>query len=214
MPLERPTTEPEGPPHVPILSTRRLTIRPLAEGDLDAVHRLFKDIGWVDPALGEDEQREHRRSWLAWSLAGYREFERLHQPPLGDRAVARADGGLVGLVGLVPSFAPFGQLPGFGGAATALRTMEMGLFWAISPAAQGQGYATEAAAALADWAFDGLLLGRLVATTQHDNAASIAVMRRLGMRIEINPQPDPPWLQTVGVLHANDRASPSPAESS
>jgi RimJ/RimL family protein N-acetyltransferase len=203
-----------GPPHVPLLSTSRLTIRPLAEGDFDAVHRLFRDIGWVDANLGDGELGERRRSWLAWSIAGYREFERLYQPPLGDRAVARkADGVLVGLVGLVPSFAPFGQLPSFGGAATALRTMEMGLFWALSPAAQGQGYATEAAGALVDWAFDGLLLDRLVATTEHENTASIAVMRRLGMRIEINPQPEPPWLQTVGVLRANDRVSPSPAES-
>lgn len=206
-------SEADGAPYVPTLTTERLIVRPLAEADLAAVHQLYLDIDWVDASLPLVELYDRRASWLAWTTSGYREFERLYQPPLGDRAVARkADGALVGLVGLVPSFAPFGQLPGFGGAAKALRTMEMGLFWALSPAAQGQGYATEAAKALVDWAFDSLLLDRLVATTEHDNTASIAVMRRLGMRIEINPQPDPPWLQTVGVLRAIDR--PSSAESS
>jgi len=207
-------SEADGAPFVPTLETKRLLVRPLLETDLAAVHKLYLDIDWVDTSLPQTELYDRHASWLAWTSSSYREFERLYQPPLGDRAVARkADGAMIGLVGLVPSFAPFGQLPGFGGAAKALRTMEMGLFWAISPDAQGQGYATEAAAALVDWAFEGLLLDRLVATTEHDNAASIAVMRRLGMRIETNPQPDPPWLQTVGVLRAIDRVSPTPAES-
>jgi len=207
-------SEADGAPFVPTLETKRLLVRPLLETDLAAVHRLYLDIDWVDTSLPQTELYDRHASWLAWTSSSYRELERLYQPPLGDRAVARkADGAMIGLVGLVPSFAPFGQLPGFGGAAKALRTMEMGLFWAISPDAQGQGYATEAAAALVDWAFEGLLLDRLVATTEHDNAASIAVMRRLGMRIETNPQPDPPWLQTVGVLRAIDRVSPTPAES-
>src|SRR4051812_1559936 len=41
---------------------------------------------------------------------------------------------------------------------------------------------------------------RIVAATEHDNLASIGVMRRLGMRIERNPDPEPHWFQTVGVL--------------
>jgi RimJ/RimL family protein N-acetyltransferase len=208
-------SEPSGPPHVPVLMTERLIVRPMVAGDGEVVHRLFMDIGWTDTSLPEHEIRRQRISWLDWSIANYRELERLYQPPLGERAVVLKDtGAFVGLVGLVPSFAPFGQLPGFGGSPHTLRTMEMGLFWAFSPAIQGRGYASEAAAALVDWAFDGLLLERLVATTEHDNAASIAVMRRLGMTIEVNPRPEPPWLQTVGVLRAIDRSSPKTAESS
>jgi hypothetical protein len=57
------------------------------------------------------------------------------------------------------------------------------------------------ARALVDHAFEHLRLERLVATTTYVNAASIAVMRKLGMRIERNPYPSPPWLQVVGVLH-------------
>jgi len=207
-------SEAEGAPTVPMLITERLVIRALADADAEAIHQLFLNIEWADTSMPEMELFQRRKSWLDWTRAGYREFERLYQPPLGDRAVVRkADNVLVGLVGLVPAFAPFAQLPSFGGAAKALRTMEMGLFWAFSPDAQGEGFATEAAGALVDWAFDGLFLDRLVATTEHDNAASIAVMRRLGMRIEVNPQADPPWFQTVGVLRATDRTSPASAES-
>jgi ribosomal-protein-alanine N-acetyltransferase len=82
----------------------------------------------------------------------------------------------------------------------AYRVTEMGLFWAIDPDHQRQGYATEAAQALIDFAFQQLRVKRLIATTEYDNTASIAVMRKLGMRIEKNPFPDPPWLQVVGIL--------------
>ena len=43
-------------------------------------------------------------------------------------------------------------------------------------------------------------LKRLVATTEYDNFASQAVMTKLGMRLERNPFPEPPWLQLVGIL--------------
>jgi len=41
---------------------------------------------------------------------------------------------------------------------------------------------------------------RLIATTEYDNAASMGVMLKLGMRLEQNPFADPPWLQMVGIL--------------
>ena len=50
------------------------------------------------------------------------------------------------------------------------------------------------------YAFAQLRLRRVVATTEHDNARSISVMRRLGMRIERNPLPEPAWFQSVGIL--------------
>ena len=77
------------------------------------------------------------------------------------------------------------------------------MFYAISPAHQRRGYASEAARALVDYAFQRLNLKRVVATTNYDNAASIGVMRKLGMWVEKNPRPEPPWLQVVGVLENN-----------
>jgi len=190
-------------PFLPTLETDRLTIRLLTFDDLDACHRLFVDIGWTDAAIGEAELRERRRTWLEWTIAGYREFARLHQPVYGERAIARkSDGGFVGLIGMVPSMAPFAQLPSSGAGPGAPANPEVGLFWALSPAAQGRGLMTEAARAFSRHLFDVNSLTRLVATTEHDNAKSIAVMRRLGMRIEANPYPDPFYLQVVGILDA------------
>jgi RimJ/RimL family protein N-acetyltransferase len=126
--------------------------------------------------------------------------ERLRQPPYGDRAVVlKETGALVGSVGFVPCLAPFGQIPSFGGMEGSPSTPEVGLFWALRPGERGKGYATEAAA-MVRFAFDELRLRRLVATTEFENLASIAVMRRLGMTIERNPFPSPHWLQVVGVL--------------
>ena len=110
---------------------------------------------------------------------------------------------MVGMVGVVPSMGPFGQLPGFGGAAPAERFRpEVGLYWGLAPSHRGNGYATEAAAALIAYGFGEMRLARIVATTMRDNHASIAVMRRLGMRVEENPLPDPFWFQVVGWLDA------------
>ena len=54
------------------------------------------------------------------------------------------------------------------------------------------------------YAFQHLNLKRVVATTEYANPGSIGVMRRLGMTIERNPFPEPPWLQVVGVLNDSE----------
>jgi RimJ/RimL family protein N-acetyltransferase len=182
------------------IDTERLRIRPLGPADLEDCHQLNVDLGWVDPTSTEAEQRERRRSWLAWMVDCYREFGRLHQPRYGERAIVRkADDRFVGLVGLVPSLVPMGQLDGYGALRGAPASPELGLFWAVAPALQRQGFATEAALAFMTHVARVLDARRLVATTEHDNAASIAVMRRIGMRCHLNPYPEPPWLQVVGV---------------
>ncbi|MFO7635275.1 MAG: GNAT family N-acetyltransferase [Caldilinea sp.] len=76
----------------------------------------------------------------------------------------------------------------------------IGLYWEVSPRHQRRGYATEAGAALIRYAFMELNLQRLVANTNYDNAASIGVMRKLGMSIQHNPLPEPPSMQIVGML--------------
>lgn len=182
------------------LETARLLIRPFTRDDLDAVHHLL-DGELADINFGTEgaKARAERERWLSWTLLGYEESAKLNQPPYGDRAVVlKQTGAVIGAIGLVPCIDAFGLLPGF--APSRATSAEVGLFYAVSLAHQRQGYAAEAARALVDFAFRELGLGRLVAATEHDNAASIAVMRKLGMRIERNPFPEPPWLQVVGVL--------------
>ena len=193
---------------LPTLKTDRLRIRPLSAKDLSICHQLYLDTKWADQGLADEPNLQIRRSWLDWTIRNYTELDRLNQPPYGDRAVELQENGrLIGLVGLVPLLAPFAQLPTFGSAVNAPFSAEVGLFWMISPAMQGRGLATEAARALVSFAFDVLKVGRIIAGTEYDNFASMAVMRKLGMRIERNPFPSPAWFQITGILH-NERQGP------
>lgn len=181
---------------MPSIETERLLIRELAVDDLDAVHHVLNE------SFG-DEPLEQRRTWLQWTVLNYECLGRLYQPPYGDRAVVRkVDGVLVGTVGFVPSYAPVGLLPSFttGTPADALHQPAFGMFWAVGAAYRGQGYASEAARAMVEYAFTHLRLKRIVATTEHDNAASMAVMRHIGMRVERNTHAAPPYFQVMGWL--------------
>jgi len=172
---------------VPPLESARLTVRELVAGDVAAVEQL----------IGDDRER-----WLRWTTLGYEQLAELRQPPYGERGVVlRESGRLVGLVGLVPSLGPFGLLPSWPEPGGRYRP-EVGLYWAVAPSHRRRGVASEAAAALIDHAFAELHLARVVATTERENVASIGVMRRLGMRVEENPEPEPAWFQVVGVLAA------------
>jgi ribosomal-protein-alanine N-acetyltransferase len=169
---------------VPPLETERLMIREFVLDDLPVVRRL----------VDSDAER-----WLQWTVLSYAELAHLHQPPYIDRAIElKATHEVIGTCGYAPLLAPFGQIAGINGAAR--NTAEVGLFWSVLPAHRRHGYATEAGRALIEYAFKTLELQRILATTTYDNAASIGVMRKLGMRVEHNPLPDPPWLQVVGIL--------------
>jgi len=56
--------------------------------------------------------------------------------------------------------------------------------WTFATAYQGKGYATEAASAVLDLAFDRLGLHRVIAELDPRNSASIRMCRRLGLREE------------------------------
>lgn len=58
------------------------------------------------------------------------------------------------------------------------RVVEMG--WVLNPSFGGHGYATEAAAALATFAFEHLGAGEITAKIRRENERSIALARRLG----------------------------------
>jgi RimJ/RimL family protein N-acetyltransferase len=178
------------------LETDRLVIRPFVHADAAEFRRL------LDEAFGNNGygSEDATRLLLDYNVIADKAHDALHQPPYEDRAIVlkAADGALVGSVGLAPCLAPFGLLPSLRGSRR--RTPEVGLFWALFPEHWANGYATEAARAMVSYAFDELDLDRIVATTEHENVRSIAVMRRLGMTIERNPNAEPRWFQTVGVL--------------
>lgn len=182
---------------VRVLETERLLIRPFHSSDLAEAATV------LDSCFGS-EPIERRAEWLSWTIQNYEALHRLGQPPYGDMAVTRkSDGVVVGTVGLVPCLGPFESLEYFRrhrSAPARAFTPEVGLFWAVAPPHRGARIALEAAAALAASVFQTLSLDRLVAMTERVNAPSIAVMRRLGMTIEVNASPEPPWFQVVGIL--------------
>jgi ribosomal-protein-alanine N-acetyltransferase len=183
---------------MPVLQSERLIVRPFNMGDLDAFHRILD----IDMDFGGATYDE-RRDWLEWAVRNYQQLARLYQPPYGERAVTLKDGTLIGAVGLVPSGIPWGVLPDCrapGEPPNTFVSAEFGLFWAIGPAHQRQGYASEAAGALIDYIFKTIYARRVVAQTDHTNLASQAVMRRLGMKVYANPGDDPFWFEVVGVL--------------
>ncbi len=185
-----------SPTAMPPLVTDRLVIRPFISSDLDAIHAALLDYA---PAT-----REERAAWLLWSIDNAEQLAALFQPPYGDRAIVRrADDTVIGSCGLVPAMGPFGLLPSFADIPPARRAHnvpQVGLFYALAPDVRRQGYATETVRALIDYGFSAWNLDRIIAQTSYDNEASMAVMRRAGMRIERNPAPEPEWFQVVGII--------------
>jgi RimJ/RimL family protein N-acetyltransferase len=179
------------------LTTERLLLRRLLASDWPIAEVVFRQSWAYQRPATEDPQvlRDHfQRCVLA-----DRVFEYLCQPPLTERAITlRRTGEVVGLAGFVACVAPFGQLPSFGGYPNVPYTPEIELCWAVLPKHQGRGYATEAGRALVEFAFNDFRLKRVVACTDRTNLVSRRVMEKIGMRVELNPFPEPVWLQAVG----------------
>jgi [ribosomal protein S5]-alanine N-acetyltransferase len=182
------------------LETERLLIRPFADGDLNAIAAILESAA-DDAVTG----RYVRHGGLNAAV-----LRDLGQPPLGDRAIVmRRTGDLIGLAGLVPAFGPFDQLRPLEeepkrDMPPAPNRIEIGLYYRVAVKHRKRGIATETARALAAFAFERMHLGRIVATTERDNHASQAVMRRLGMRMHENARADPDWFQVVGVLETEN----------
>jgi RimJ/RimL family protein N-acetyltransferase len=188
------------------LSTPRLQIRPFTLDDLPAIHQMLDlDPQRNDPGSYGALSLEQRGDWLRWMILSYDQLAWLHQPPYCDLAIElRATRALIGACGFAPCLAEFGQLPSLadGTKLHGLTWPEVGLYWEIASGQRRQGFAAEAGQALIDYGFQHLKLLRIVAMTRYDNTASIGVMRKLGMTVERNMLPDPPWLQVVGITES------------
>jgi RimJ/RimL family protein N-acetyltransferase len=185
------------------IETERLIIRPFVMEDLQAIHRI------LDQTLGDGSKVDdraallERRSWLQWSVLSQEWLTKMGQFPYGDRAIAlKSRQTVIGAAGYVPLTDVFDQIPELrsGAVPSQHRTPEVGLFWAIDPGYQRQGYASEAARGLVEHAFRHLRIKRILATTEYENIASQRVMQKVGMKLTRNPLPAPAWLQVVGMM--------------
>jgi RimJ/RimL family protein N-acetyltransferase len=190
-----------------MIETSRLIIRPFIMDDLESVHQIL-DLELKNSDFGTEGSQTfvERERWLQWTVLNYEQLSMLNQPPYGERAIVEKDSKrLIGVCGYVPCLDYFEQLCDMNQTETLSRkcfaTTEFGLFYAISKERQNFGFATEAAQAMVNNAFEQLHVKRVIATTTFDNEPSINVMRNIGMQIKKNPLPSPPWLQIVGVLY-------------
>lgn len=137
-------------------------LRRLAESDAAPLLHVFGDPQVM--RYGDGVQTEAWiRSWIAWVLQGYAAHG------FGPLAVVeKKTGTLIGYCGLF-------VFPDINGRP------EIELGYRLVRSAWGQGFATEAAVAVRDYAFDTLGVERLVSLIDPANAASTAVARKLGM---------------------------------
>lgn len=148
------------------LTTARLTLRPLVAADAPALHRLINDWEVCRNLAGVPfpYPRALADDWIAASATDLAAGRAYHLAITGDEEGREI---LVGGVGL--------RLD------AGLRTGRLG-YW-VGRRFWGHGVASEAAARLAAWSLAHLDLDRLEAVAAADNAASLAVLRRIGFRV-------------------------------
>ena len=146
-----------------ILHTARLRLEPVTGQHYEAMHAMNSDVEVMTYLnAGQPETEEHTRAAVArimgrWAEWGYSWW-----------ALMRKDDEV--MVGL----ACLQHLGGY-------RTQPHEIGWRLARAGWGKGYASEAAAAIVDHAFNVVGAPFVVAVAHPDNAASIKVMTRLGM---------------------------------
>jgi RimJ/RimL family protein N-acetyltransferase len=154
---------------IPTLRTERLVLRPMVEADFPA----YRDMMASPRSAYMGGPVEPRFSWgmfchdiACWTLYGHG--------------------------GLMIELAATGECVGQVGVNGGPMFPQKELGWLIYEGFEGRGYATEAAAALRDWAFATLGLESLVSYIDPANAASVAVAERLGALPDDNaPRQDP-----------------------
>jgi RimJ/RimL family protein N-acetyltransferase len=147
---------------VKILETERLLLRTMCEDDAPFYLELVNDPSWIEH-IGDKGIRTLDQARAA-IVAGPMRMQRLlgYSLYLVER---KADGAPLGLCGLILR----DTLPG----------TDIG--YALAPRHWGQGYAHEAASAIVEHARHKLGLARLFGIASPANAASIALLEKLGL---------------------------------
>jgi RimJ/RimL family protein N-acetyltransferase len=156
------------------LHTDRLCLRPPTPHDAEALYELFADeeiMGGLnrEPVSAVEQIRAMIEDGMGgWRTDGLGPF--ILQTTGTDRWV-------VGQAGLM-IFDTRGWTPSTWAQAESHAQPELG--WALIRAHWGHGYATEAAAAIRDWAREAQSISRLVSLISPDNVRSQRVAERLG----------------------------------
>jgi ribosomal-protein-alanine N-acetyltransferase len=150
-----------------LLSTERLVLRPVTADD----HAVLL-AHWTHPDV--------RRFLFDGAALSAAEVAETIEESIGHFA-ARGFG--IWLIELGSAAGPVGTAAGPVGTAGLRPLEESGLeiFYSLAPGAWGHGYATEAARAVVEYGLGPLALPEVLAEVDEGNAASVAVVKRLGM---------------------------------
>jgi RimJ/RimL family protein N-acetyltransferase len=150
-----------------LLSTERLVLRPVTADDHAALL-----AHWTHPDV--------RRFLFDGAAPSAAEVAETIEESTGHFA-ARGFG--IWLIELGTAAGPAGTAAGPVGTAGLRPLEESGLeiFYSLAPGAWGHGYATEAARAVVEYGLGPLGLPEVLAEVDEGNAASVAVVKRLGM---------------------------------
>jgi RimJ/RimL family protein N-acetyltransferase len=156
------------------LSTDRLRLRPPTPHDAEALYNLFADEEIMGGLNREPVSAvERARAMIEEGMGGWR-ADGLGPFILQTRGTDRR---VVGQAGLM-IFDTRGWTPSTWAQAGSHAQPELG--WALIQAHWGHGYATEAAAAIRDWARESRSISELVSLISPDNVRSQRVAERLG----------------------------------
>lgn len=149
------------------ITTERLLLRSITAADVDDLHayRSLPDVC----------------RWVPFEPESRADLEKRVAGPFARRALEREGEALFFGVQLLETGRLIGDLMLFW-VSEAHRGGEVG--WIFNPEHGGQGLATEAMRPVLDLAFGELQLHRVIARIDADNAASIRLAERLGMRRE------------------------------
>lgn len=153
------------------IETERLVLRPFREEDAGEVFELFRD----------PEVFRYTPDTPYASVQTAREFisEAMHL--YGDPY--RRDGRGPFRYFLAPTRREDGRVLGLCGVGgVEYDRMQNEVFYILGRPHWGLGYATEAAAAVLRWAFDGLALPRVIGIVQPANLASARVLEKIGLQ--------------------------------
>ena len=152
---------------MPFLTTARLRLRPQAADDLPFITRLYTDpqvMRYIGDGKARDAATVEERF-----RANLRDRENnLARAPWDDFMLVerKADAQPLGMAGIL--------------RCEIDHEPDVEIGWWLTPSAWGNGYATEAALALRDYAFDVVGLSSLSVVLQPENVKSVAVAQRIG----------------------------------
>lgn len=146
------------------IETERLILRQFTTADAEELHRICNEPSILKWMPDWESSVEKRRAWIGWVEKQY---------PLATKETARimlavtlkTDGRMLGMIGI-------------GNKEEVDNEIEIAYF--ISEEHSNKGYISEAAKAMAQWAFESLKLDYLIAIVELDNYPSQRVVEKCG----------------------------------